>query len=477
MGDAENTTDLEREHTLKALDTINQDVILLFLLIIIEGSKTGKTTFRITDFFKGNLWDIPVVKYEMTDTNDHIDASGFVLNKVLSIFDDLGIGKIVSIGLDDIDTTIRDVLIVASKSNLQQGTYFTEIMKQVCRFDYLRDEAIKAEKNPRLRNKLIDNHGVVLYREKGIFDLGSISNVIFHAPSRVSITVTHEAEMITFIEDSIKRFLELFVADECLERLAPYQEKRLHFTQQLENFHQYVSKLAFIGDTVNIPFSILSEQDFEAVKILRYLETIRSINIRWADESSWRVQFAKIPITPNSLLGQEACVTHPIGTNLETKGSSESVTTNLQPDAANQTDAILFRLLKSGQEIIIHDRVEDYKYPLANPQYNSPADKLTRYGIAKKPDQNFTIADVEKYFNDEPFTGIPNKLLGDLGFQGILRKVFVSASKKGGICFHTVITPMNMLGANIDEFEIRTALKKLKNKSPKQTEAVRTSPK
>lgn len=315
MKDAEEAPSFEYEYDqiYKPFDFINKDLDLLFLVICLEGFKQGKTVYRLTDFFKGNYWDVSDVKDEALDTNDHMGIPDMVLDQLVFIFEDLRMGKVISVGLDDIDETLRDILIEVAETGpeeaKEQAGYFVDVVKQICWLGDLRQKDIEkaAEEHSESISELIKERGVYFTPEVGYFR--KLQYAILHAPSHIMIEVAYDPEKVAAIEDEVKKYLQEFAKDKYVNEPAPYQGKRLYFTRQLENFHRYISKLSFIGDTVNIPFTILVEKDFEAVKILRYLEMIGSIKIRWADEGSWKVQFAKIPTTPESLLGKGSAPT------------------------------------------------------------------------------------------------------------------------------------------------------------------------
>ena len=324
MKNAEGSTKLEHEQAYKPFDFINKDLDLLFLLIILEGFKQGKTVYRLTDFFKGNFWDIHDVKAEAFDTNDYAGIPDMALDRVIRILEDLRLGAVVSIGLDDIDAALQDVLIeiaeMDSDEAKEQAGYYADVVKQIRQLDVLRQKKPENvnEENPESSPTFIKDNGVSFTPDKYFEKLQS---AILHSPGHILITISYDPTQIAVIEDEIKRYLDQFAADEFIDQPAPYQDKRFYFTRQLESFHGFISKLALIGDTVNIPFSILNEQDFEAVKILRYLEINGSIKIRWADEGSWKVQFAEMPSTPNALLKRTASDLQPA---VDTEAKSET---------------------------------------------------------------------------------------------------------------------------------------------------------
>ncbi|MFA6466401.1 MAG: hypothetical protein WCV71_00905 [Patescibacteria group bacterium] len=298
----------EEKSYYKPFDYINKDLDLLFILIFIEEFKRQNNELNFGNFFKGNYWDIDQVNDEVMDTNDYQSVSDMVLEQALFIFEDIRIGKIIEVGIDNTDESIKDLLVEVAKIGPENAkkdapNYYYPFEQLFFIANQEREVRLKQlEQNPDLDIGIfLKDKSVFFTKEHGYFR--ALQPFIIDIPTHILIRVKYNATKIKEIEKEIFDYLEDFSNDKYIEKLPRYQEKRLYFAQQIENFYRYVSRLNLIGDTINIPFTILNESGFETVKILRFLELKEVIKIRWSDEGSWKVQFTKLPITPESLLG------------------------------------------------------------------------------------------------------------------------------------------------------------------------------
>lgn len=318
-------------------DFINKDLDLLFLIIFLEAFKQGKDTINFADFFKGDYWDIDDVADEITDTNDYYSIPDMVMEQVLFIFEDLRLGKVLQVGIDDLDQALADILIMVAKigpeNAKREAPNYVGTIEQVCFLKDIKEAEVNKElkdhpDNVReiLKNK---NKNVFFSKDEGYFR--KLQTLAIEIPNHILFRLAYNEERVKEIENVIAMYLQEFSQDKYLdqEELPRYQEKRLYFAQQIENFYRYVSRLNLIGDTINVPFTILSETGFEAVKILRFLEINGKIKIRWSDEGSWKVQFLKLPITPESLLGATKQETEPKPTSLKSGLSFNEATSTL----------------------------------------------------------------------------------------------------------------------------------------------------
>lgn len=300
----------EDEPSYKPFDFINKDLDLLFIVVFIEAFKESKTELNFADFFKGNYWDIDQVSSEVSDTNDYYSVPDMVLEQVLFIFEDMRMGKVTEVGIDNTDEAIKDILIEVAKigpeNARKEAPNYSYPIEQLFSLQFQERQKIEKafEENPEsfanIREKLFDK-SIFFSKEDGYFR--KLQHLIIDAPTHILFKVKYCNERIQEIEEEISSYLDHFQKDEYTSNLPRYQEKRYYFSQQIESFYRYISRLNLIGDTINIPFTILSENGFEAVKILLYLQQKNTIKIRWSDEGSWKVQFLKLPITPESLLG------------------------------------------------------------------------------------------------------------------------------------------------------------------------------
>lgn len=299
----------EEEQTYKPFDVINKDLDLLLLLIFLEAYREGKDELRMTDLMKGNYWDHDDIRSEVLDTNDYWSIEDMVLGQIEFLIEDQRLGNLVGLKIENPTDALRDAIYSAVKlDSTASKDDIGAIMGAVEQITFLeyqyRDHKHKMlEQDPypeNIREVLMDK---TIFIGKDRRYIEAVQAIIIVVPEHVILKFIFDEKGIEKFEEEVRQYIGKFRNDEFQEELPRYQEKRLYFVQQIENFYRYISKLDLIGDTLNIPFSILAERGFEAVKILKYLELNGLIQFRWSDQGSWKVKFNEVPITPNSLLG------------------------------------------------------------------------------------------------------------------------------------------------------------------------------
>jgi hypothetical protein len=297
----------ENDQFYKAFDVINKDLDLLLLLIVLEAYREGKDELRLTDLMKGNYWDQSDIRSEVFDTNDYWSIEDMVLEQVAFLVEDQRIGNLVGVGIDNPDEALQDAIFKATKlgttANKEDVMPIVGAVGQITFLQHQDNEKKQqiAEKNPEKIREILLDKSIFIERDRNYVQ--ALQGIIIEVPEHITLRFIFDEKGAEKFESEIKDYIGKFRNDKFQADLPRYQERRMYFVQQIENFYRYVSRLDLIGDTLNIPFSILSERGFEAVKILKYLELNNFVELRWSDEGSWKVKFNEIPITPNSLLG------------------------------------------------------------------------------------------------------------------------------------------------------------------------------
>ncbi len=304
----ENIFKYEDDPIYTPFDFFNKDLDLLLVLIFIEGFKKEKDIFYLTDFFKGDYWDVDDVKNEIFNTNDYLSIPDMVLEQLCFLFEDLRLGKVVLIGIDDTEEAVKDLLIevaqIGPQNIKEQAHHFASVVEQLCSLNSTRKKEFEElfQKEPDECVKMLKNGDRKVFFAKEEY-FRKLQEIIINLPQHVLIKVIYNKKMAKKIEDEIETYLAKFSNDEFLEHPPLYHGQRFYFSHQIESFYNYVNRLNLFGNTVSIPFSILKESDFEPIKILRHLQLKNVIKICWDDEHSWKVQFNQLPITPESLMG------------------------------------------------------------------------------------------------------------------------------------------------------------------------------
>jgi hypothetical protein len=292
------------------LNYFNNDYLFLIILILLEKYHTGErdgygvsSAFTLNDFIKGDLSKCEEIIGEIEDTNDYSSPNEYVLSHIIRIGDDLNIIKLRQIGAFKMSVMLEQVVEYAINNDktfpLEAGYYCAVI-----------DEIMKLQIIEKERNEnLFKTNGYTFEktREPIFFDDNyskHIALLLDIVPEYIYLRATFIDEEVNAIEKEIKSFLDDFSNDLLKDYQPDYAlTSRLYFTKQIENFYAHLNTLPLVGNTVNIPFTVLGNKDFEVVKILKFLELNKRIRInKWNDEAFWKVDFIDTPITIESLV-------------------------------------------------------------------------------------------------------------------------------------------------------------------------------
>ena len=297
----------------------------LRLLILIEIVKAGREKFYLSEFFKGEYWDVDDIVSEVMDTNDYDGISDMVLGQIKFIIEDLRIGKIVSVGIDNMEGALSSLAekihkIIPSENphtNMFDiyGMMMSDYAELYCEAKAERNRQIEKDPSGWFKRPPAEIVGLPINFDPSIY-FEKLKTVIIETPERIVIHAVFNAERVAEIEAEISRYMAAFADD--LSDTSPYRKSDIYFTKQIENFFGYITKLPVVGNTIHVPFEILKERGFEAVKILCYLQMKKAISLKWSDGDSWRVSFARTPITISHLLGETNGVIDPTPIPLKT---------------------------------------------------------------------------------------------------------------------------------------------------------------
>lgn len=298
--------ELENPH----LYYFNSDYLLLMLLILLEKYHTGErdgfgvsSEFTLNDFVKGNPLNLEEITDEIDDTNDYSSPNNYILNHLIRIEGDLNIIKLRQIGAFKLGVMLEKVVECAIKNDKMFPTeagYYCAVIDEIMKL-----QIIEKERNENLfKNK---EYSMEKLREPIFFNDNyskHITLLIDIVPEYIYLRATFIDTEVEAIEKKMRSFLNDFANDLLKDYQADYAlTSRLYFAKQIENFYIYLNTLPLIGNTINIPFSVLENKDFEAVKILKFLELNKKIRInKWDDEAFWKVDFLNTPITIESLI-------------------------------------------------------------------------------------------------------------------------------------------------------------------------------
>jgi hypothetical protein len=222
---------------------------------------------------------------------------------------DLNLGKITRISVTDLygltEKIVREAL-NKKDGDEEDVMYYTSVLREIQDLEAIRSKQREIEFQEGKEEMRFDRTSAnrVNFTENDFHrHIEYISTV---SSPFIEIEIVFDNKTPNELNKEIEDLLQCFSQDDFFEKTPTYKPKRYYFTKQIENFFEYIKTLPEIDSYINIPFSILREQGFEAIKILSYLEKQGKIKVRnWNDTEFWNVKFHKTPVTLNSLLGQD----------------------------------------------------------------------------------------------------------------------------------------------------------------------------
>jgi hypothetical protein len=332
----------EEKEEIYTFDYFNVDIKLLALHILLEGFYRGQSVFTLDQFLKGDYWKIEEISDEIRDTNDYGSVQDMVFQQVIQMINDLGIGKVKRVSVDDLsgltDKIIRQAVQEKDGTEnevLMYSAYIDEVYKlKSIREQHILDKAtFDRETWNRVDFTEDDFHRNIQY----ISEIGS---------EHIQLELEFDNDGANKANEAIDEYLDNFYQDQFIDKKPDYKQKRFYFSKQIENFYEYIKRFPVVDGFVNISFSSLTEENFEVIKILSYLERQKRIKVRnWNDTELWNVKFHKLPITLSSILGQED--------SNEAQSVSDDKEIKLNLSFSLQTGSMLLTA-KSGEEYKIN---------------------------------------------------------------------------------------------------------------------------
>lgn len=307
---------MDENEKVDTFDYFNSDIKLLALHILLEGFYRGQNIFTLDQFLKGNYWKIDEISDEIRDTNDYGSIEDLVYQQVIMMVNDLKLGKIKRISVNNLSGLTEEIIRQAvNEKNATENEVmmYSAMIDEVYDLKKIRDAEIEKEgKFDRKKWNTIDFTEDNFYRNiKTLSQIGA---------SFIEIEIDFNEKYANKVNDDIGDYLDNFYQDDFIDKKPIYRQKRFYFSKQIENFFEYIKRFPVVDGCINIPFSALEEDGFEVIKILSYLEKETRLKVRnWNDTELWNVKFHKIPITLNSLLGQEEKETLSVSSDKEIK--------------------------------------------------------------------------------------------------------------------------------------------------------------
>lgn len=281
LKDSQNIFEYEEDQYHQVEDYLNRDFEFLIIQLLQEAFLAGKNTVTMDSLIKMNYWDIDYIREEITDTNDHWSIESMVLETFFFVIEDLRLGRVDNIALTHYSDAIDRIAENAVKSGFDLQTSEDEqrfeIKELAMRFSVMINNLtlLRATYNKQLEGVLEDTDNVKNWHErreiaerieeprKNIVQ-SPLMDLIVEAPDLVEISFTLNHEKMQELDQKVGKFLAEFSENSHVKNVPRYRDKRLDFAKQIENFSTYLSTLNLIENTINIPFSVLRDESFEA---------------------------------------------------------------------------------------------------------------------------------------------------------------------------------------------------------------------
>lgn len=285
---------------------LNSDILLLVINILLEGYNRKQNLFTLNQFMKGDYWKVEEISEEIQDTGDWFSVEDLILSQIIYIVEEIKIGKYNGIKIINIHNlyskVVKEIISLKVKDDEidDKVEYYVSVISEITRIEELMKRKLEKYNKEGKELKTDMFNGVKLTEYEFRKYISFVTNIT--APF-VELEITFFNKKIKELQKELESYIQYFSKDFFIDDLPPYKDKRLYFTKQLENFYNYIKELPIINNCINIPFSTLRNDDFEIVKILKYLELKEKIRIKnWNDPYLWNVEFFEVPITIQNLI-------------------------------------------------------------------------------------------------------------------------------------------------------------------------------
>lgn len=289
---------------MKNLEEIaNSELSLLLLCQLLQGNKKG-ATFTIPEITKNQLEHFPEAIREFKDTNDYRSPYDLVLYKIEQILNNLKLGQIKSYTLWDSNKAIEDLFQLIANNSKDANPELLDSLKRANEQLVLIDR-----ENRRQREEILlsDPEDLTAQFDPSI-EIGSetfeteYDDILHIVPEHITINVALDQTQGQKVKELLSKYILGFAEDKYYWVYGDYQKHRSYFSQQIDTFYKYLSSLSSIKGSYNIPFSVVKNESFEIVKILKYLEITNKIEIYWGEKSSWKIELSTTISSPQDLL-------------------------------------------------------------------------------------------------------------------------------------------------------------------------------
>jgi len=380
LKDGDNVFNYEYDPCYTIKDYIDRDVEFLIIQLLLEAHRNGLSMLPMGNLVKMNYWHTDEITSEVHENyDDHWGIETLLLDALIFIIDDLRLGRVDTIALSNFskamdriaDNAVRsgyDVNDAASDADLREiGMKYSAMINSLLLLNpqYLtqKNEAFEASTVESLRDRMDGAERII--ESIDAFERSPLTDLVMDVPELIEVNFTINTKQATKIQTEIEKNLLDFSNDVSIVSSNSYTDPKINFAKQIENFSEYLNGLTLVANTINIPFSILSNNQFEAMKVMSFLKQKGTLDFRWHQNNYWHTTFLHIPITVDSLLGNaqpnQAIINELIKTKYNLSFSKEPCSlTFLNADGGKEVIAIQGQVQKEVLRVIFIDMAQAF---------------------------------------------------------------------------------------------------------------------
>jgi hypothetical protein len=293
-------------------ELFEKDKYLIFLLVFLEAYKEDRDHIMLSEITKNIDWkeedfyyDLPDEEYYTTQDRAFAQAEFFYEYSYLGFF--------TAVGIYDYEETISKILlhfateVKEEELNKDTAYYFQHVIANLLYFADERRRLVEKKYSKDIKINLPNQDFDVYLKEvrrKDIFFskkeryFSKLHELMGIIPEDIIILIQKDKKGFKKLENELKKYLGEFISNNhYLDE--KNNEIRESIPTQIDLFIRYINNLNLINGYVDVPFSVLKESKFEAIKLIKYLELQGIVKVRWSDEKSLKLKFSNIIIDEN----------------------------------------------------------------------------------------------------------------------------------------------------------------------------------
>jgi hypothetical protein len=293
-------------------ELFENDKYLLFLLVFLEVYKDNKDHIRLSELTKNIDWKYEDFHENLPDEDFYtFEDRAFAQAEVFYEYSRLGF--FTTVGIEDYEETINKILIHFAKEikeeelNKDTASFFQNVITNLIYFADERKKILEKDNEEKIKKGLPNENLEEFFKElrrKDIFFskedryFRKFHELMGIIPEDIVILINKDENGFKKLEKELEELLEKFLANN-LYIDEDHKQIRESIPSQIDLFIRYINALNPINGYVDMPYSVLKEKKFEAIKLIKYLELHGKVKVKWSDEKSLKLKFSDNIIDEN----------------------------------------------------------------------------------------------------------------------------------------------------------------------------------